>query len=298
MSTHLPDLEPLRDLVARHAPSEGFNGTLALGLGFHRSSHPTTFCSAPAFGVTLGVVMQGVNRLRLEGHEMTIDPSHCVVITRESEVEMAAQKATPDKPYLGCCLCFAPDRVARALLALTEAGAESAAETVPAFALSVDRWLVDALERLFRTLDDPLEQKLFGPLITEEILLRLLRSDAAAAVRSGVRRAPDADRILQAMQFIREHAAERLSVREIARQVAMSPSHFAHRFRAVARVSPMRYQRDVRLDQARELMMSGALRAGEVARRIGFESAAHFTREFKRRYGTPPSHYVRRFAIV
>ena len=103
----------------------------------------------------------------------------------------------------------------------------------------------------------------------------------------------DANRILASMQLIRERHAQKLTVEELARHAAMSPSHFAHRFRAVARISPMRFLREVRLDRARSLLLQNGARAGEVALDVGFESAAHFTREFKRRFGQPPSHYLR-----
>jgi AraC-like DNA-binding protein len=73
----------------------------------------------------------------------------------------------------------------------------------------------------------------------------------------------------------------------------MSPSHFAHRFSAVARISPMRYLREARLEQARVLLTASGARAGEVALEVGFESPAHFAREFKRRFGVSPSHYGR-----
>jgi AraC-like DNA-binding protein len=91
------------------------------------------------------------------------------------------------------------------------------------------------------------------------------------------------------MQFIRANHARKLTVEGLARQLAMSPSHFAHRFTAVARISPMRFLREVRLERARALLFESGARAGEVGVRVGFESAAHFAREFKRRYGAPPS---------
>jgi AraC-like DNA-binding protein len=130
---------------------------------------------------------------------------------------------------------------------------------------------------------------LLAPLAIDEILFRLLRSEAAAAIRSGVGMAADAQRILESMQRIREQHADKLSVEGLARKAGMSPSHYAHRFRAVARVSPMRYVREVRLDRARNLLLASGARAGEVALTVGFESPAHFAREFKRRFGVPPS---------
>ena len=118
-----------------------------------------------------------------------------------------------------------------------------------------------------RTLADPLDRKLLAPLVIDEILFRLLRTDAAAAVRAGVGPAADAHRILEAMQFIRQNHADKLNVEQLARAAAMSPSHFAHRFSAVARVSPMRYLRDVRLDAARARLLGSGVRVERGGRR-------------------------------
>ncbi|WP_437626500.1 helix-turn-helix domain-containing protein [Sorangium sp. So ce1151] len=96
------------------------------------------------------------------------------------------------------------------------------------------------------------------------------------------------------MRFLRANVERPLSVEEVARHVAMSPSHFAHRFRAVARVSPMRYLKQLRLEHARTLLLSG-LRASEAAQRAGYESASHFTRDFKSRFGAAPGDYAERF---
>jgi AraC-like DNA-binding protein len=220
-------------------------------------------------------------------------PPSVLVVTRETENETTLLPAGPDRPHLSLFLGFDPEHVARALVAMSEAAGPVASEAVPAFLLPHDARLVDTLHRLVVSLDDPIERKLLAPLAAQEILLRLLRSDAAAAVRAGAGRAADSGKILQAMQFIRAHSTEALTVPAIARRVAMSPSHFAHRFRAVARVSPMRFLRDVRLEQARARLLHGPARVGDVARDLGYESQAHFAREFKRRYGAPPTQYVR-----
>lgn len=283
----------LRDRVLGLAEHEGHTLIEAPDLCMYRFSRPTTFTKAATFGVTLGLVVQGSKRVRVGGSEIAIDPTRVLVITRETEHQSAAAIAAPDRPYLGLSLCFGPERVARALLSLAEAGGPATEEIVPAFVMPFEASLGDALQRLLQTLDDPLDRKLIAPLVIDEILFRLLRSPAAAAVRSGVGSAPDADRILASMQFIRTNHARDLTVRAIARHVAMSPSHFAHRFSAVVRISPMRYLRSVRLDRARALLLEQGARAGDVAAQVGFESPAHFAREFKRKFGAPPSHYLR-----
>jgi AraC-like DNA-binding protein len=141
--------------------------------------------------------------------------------------------------------------------------------------------------------DDPVERRTLAPLAVEELVFRLLRSEAAAAMRGAIR-PTDTGPITEAMRLMRTQAFRPLSVEGIARQVAMSPSHFAHRFRAVARMTPMRFVKEVRLDAARTLLLSQGARASEVALRVGYESPAHFARDFKRRFGASPVRYARR----
>jgi AraC-like DNA-binding protein len=293
----LPDgpLDRVRDLVLGLATENGHVSILDPDLCIYRLAAPTTINKAATFGVTLSVILQGTKHLRIGDHEIVVHPQSLLVITRETGHTSIAVSASPDHPFASLNFCFSPERVAHALLAVTEAGAleTSAVETMPAFVLPCDEPIAAALERLLRTLDDPLDRKLLAPLVQEEILFRLLRSDAAAAVRKGVAHAPDAGRILESMQFIRDHHTEKLSVEGLAKQSAMSPSHFAHRFSAVARIAPMRYLREVRLERARALLLAAGARAGDVAVHVGFESPAHFAREFKRRYGLSPSRYRR-----
>jgi AraC-like DNA-binding protein len=279
----------VRELAFQLAREDGHTPLPFPDLCLYRFSEPRSFVKAATFGVTLGVILQGTKRLRFGAHEMAVDSTRLLVVTRDTEHAAAVVGATRDRPYLGMFLCFGPERVARALLALAEAGGPTTRESVPAFLLEHNQGIADALERLLRSIADPLDRRLLAPLVAEEILYRLLRSDAAAAVRAGVGPGADAPRIMEAMQYMRQNHAEKLNVEQIARRTAMSPSHFAHRFRAIARVSPMRYLRDVRLDTARTRLLANDVRVSEVAIEVGFESPAHFTREFKRRFGVPPS---------
>lgn len=283
----------LRELVAARVTTNGQHDTPFSHVRFHRFSEPTTFSKAPVFGLSLGVVLSGRKDIRVEGDTLRADASGLLVITQETEYERVTVGASHDEPYLGVGVSFCSESVARALIALTDAGAASSAETARAFVMPSDPEIVSGVARLVRAVDDPLDRQILAPLVMQELLYRLLRSDAAAAVRGAVAREPDAPKILAAMQFIRRESKKPLTVAGIARHVAMSPSHFAHRFRAVARVSPMRFVREVRLERARELLTDASVRASEVASEVGFESAAHFSREFKRRYGAAPIAYVK-----
>jgi AraC-like DNA-binding protein len=287
-----PEAETLARLTELARPLAKTDGQVSLlfpDLCLYRYSEVTTIRKAATFGVTLGIALQGQKRVRVGASELVLDSSCLLVVTREREQVSAVISASPERPYLGLCLCFRPEHVASALIALAEAGGQPAPEKLPAFTLPPDRGIASALERLLASLADPLDAKLFAPLAIQEILFRLLRSDAAATVRNGVGLAGDAERILETMQFIRSHHADKLNVERLAKRAAMSPSHFAHRFRAIARVSPMRFVREARLEHARSLLLEDGARVSEVALEVGFESPAHFTREFKRRFGMAPS---------
>jgi AraC-like DNA-binding protein len=190
-------------------------------------------------------------------------------------------------------MTFPPELVAKALVALADGSDSRSTPPTSAFTAPLEATLAEPLSRLLDFVDDPVERRTLAPLVVEELVFRLLRSEAATAMR-GALRPGDARPITDAMRLMRVQAFQPLSVESIARQVAMSPSHFAHRFRVVARMSPMRFVKEVRLDAARTLLLSDGVRASEVALRVGYESPAHFSRDFKRRFGTSPARYARR----
>lgn len=286
------NLAQVRALAQALAPADGHITVRNPDLCFYRFAEPTQVAKTATFGVTFGVVLQGEKQVRIGEHTVQAGAGQIVVITRETEIQ-SSLRGSASEPYLGVSCCFEAERVARALVELAEAGESGGSETIPAFVMPIDAPIADALLRLLRTLGDELDRKLIAPLVIDELLYRLLRSDAAAAMRHAVARPNDAHSILASMQYIREHHARKLSVEALARIAGMSPSHYAHRFRAVARMSPMRYVREARLERARALLFEHGARASFVAAQVGFESPAHFAREFKRRFGAPPSQLMR-----
>lgn len=284
-SARTPDLSALHAELVRQPLEVGRTGSLHPKLCFYSFPRVSAFTKAASFGVTLGLVLEGEKEIRVDGRTVLVRAGEAVTVTRAGDIEVAITRA----PYLGVSLCFCPETVAEALVAFSDA-ADAHRETAdaPAFVSGVEARLVDALRRVVVASADPTERKVLVPLAEREVLFHLLRSPAAAALRTAVGHGEDRERILSAMQYIRANARQRLSVARIAQKVAMSPSHFAHRFRDVARTTPMRYLREVRLEAARTLLASGR-RVSEVAIDVGFDSPSHFTREFKRRYGQSPS---------
>jgi AraC-like DNA-binding protein len=296
-SRHGPELARL---IASRAVVEGTTLGGFSGVCYYRASSPVRVQKAVVPGPRLLVVGQGRKVAKFRGGELVYDEQSFLVVTGETYFEAVVSEATAARPYLEMCMELPPEVVARTLLAVAHAPAASIAargarrgSPLPAFVSELDPPLAGALVRLIAALDDRLEREVIAPLVLEEIVFRLLRCDGAAVVREAVGK-EDAT-IQRAMQFIRENAARTLSVEDMARHVGMSASHFAHRFSAVARVSPMRYVKHVRLESARELMLGGSIRVAEAAARVGYESASHFTRDFKLAYGAAPAEYSRRF---
>jgi AraC-like DNA-binding protein len=262
---------------------------------FYRATRPLRFRKMTTFGPTLTLVAQGKKVVRLSGLELRYDAGKHLVVTGESLYEGEVVQASRERPYLAVCLDIPCELIAKTLLALADAKVVPVGETANAFVAPTEPAIQDAVTRLLHAIDDPIERQMIAPLALEELVVRLLRSDAAAVLRRAVAGDRDPESVQQAMRYMREHSTRALKVEQVARHVAMSPSHFAHRFRAVAQTSPMRYLKQLRLQQARALLLSGGLRVNEAAARVGYESQSHFTRDFKAYYGDSPAQYLRRF---
>ena len=289
--------EELLALLRIAAPRDGVLEGGYPGIHYYRASAPVRYRKLPIFGPRLVVAAQGRKIAKFPSGELVYDADHFLVVTGGTQMEGTVVEASAEKPYLALCVALAPESVARTLLALADAApANAAAPTVasrlPAFVAPRDELVTSAVVRLLRALTDPVECRVVAPLIMDELVFRLLRSDAASFVRGAVREGDT--NIQEAMRYMRQNATRSLTVEQVARHVGMSGSHFAHRFSTVARVSPMRFLKQLRLEAARELMLGQQVRAGAAATQVGYESASHFTRDFKQVYGSAPGEYVRR----
>lgn len=290
-------LDGLRACVGKLA-SEGQTPFEDLGMCLYRYRVPTSLSKLTSRGIGLCFVLQGSKQLEVGSQVLRAEAGQMVVVTRGADLRVVVHVDEHDRPYLALSVWFDPERVARALLRLAELEASTdpaeQGEGLPAFTTTPSLFIVSALERLADAAADPVDRTTIAPLILDELMFRLLRTDAAGAVRAGMGPPQEVARILEVMQFIRENYTRKLNVSVLAKRVAMSASHFAHQFSRIAHLSPMKYVREVRLERARTLLGEKGTRPTAVATEVGFESAAHFTREFKRRYGVPPSKYRER----
>jgi AraC-like DNA-binding protein len=287
--------EELGELIRAKAPVEGRMASAFPGLWFYRTNRPKPPGRVRAKATSLGVSGDGRKRIRTGALEVGYDQQSFLLLREGTEYE-ASLEIPPGRPYVAVGLELPAGLVVRTLLDLLDCGVpEPRVDPAPAWSGPLEPWLAEPLCRLLRSLDSPAERSVLAPLALREIVFRLLGSPGASVLRGASVVNGERSRIGAAMAHIEDNAARRLTVAAMARQVAMSPSHFAHLFREVAGVSPMRYLKQIRLERARALLLAEGLAAGAVAERVGYASASHFSRDFKRNYGLAPARYASAF---
>lgn len=242
------------------------------------------------------VIAQGAKEVLLGDERYRYDPYHYLLSTVELPTASQVVAASPEQPYLSLRLDLDPTLVASVML---EAGMPSPrrdAGSVRALDVSpLDADLLDAAVRLVRLLDVPApEARVLLPLITREIVFRLLVGAQSARLRQVAALGGQTDRIARAIERLRTDFDKPLRIESLARELGMSPSGFHEHFKAVTAMSPLQYQKQMRLQEARRLLLGEDMDAATVAYRVGYEDASHFSREYKRLFGLPPLRDVQR----
>jgi AraC-like DNA-binding protein len=280
-------LEELRDLLARHARPD--LSTDIDGVRIFRADRPTP-PTPTTYGSVLALVAQGVKRFALGDRLYEYRAGEYVIASVDVPVSAYFARASPDEPALGFGLDLRPAAVAEVLLAAGEElpGPDPGASAGLAVS-AASAELLDAVVRLLRLLDRPRDIPVLAPLIKREIIWRLLTGGQSDILRQfGL---PDSglSHIARAVQWIRDNHALPFRVEDVARRAGMSVSAFHRNFQAVTSMSPIQYQKQIRLQRARLLLAAGPGDIAGISRLVGYESPAQFSREYRRLFGGPPS---------
>jgi AraC-like DNA-binding protein len=204
-------------------------------------------------------------------------------------------EASPERPFFGLRLVLAPSVVTSMMLEsgiLQPRGDGSGVKSVDVSPLDAN--LLDATLRLVRLVDAPAEYRVLAPMVIREIVYRLLTGAQAHRMRHLATFGGHAHRMVRAVEKLRMNFNKPLRIEEVARELGMSVSGFHAHFRAVTAMSPLQFQKQLRLQEARRLMLSEDLDAAEAGYRVGYDDASHFNREYKRHFGDPPMRDVGR----
>lgn len=279
----------LLSLLERHAGAvEGSLETPVPGLFLSRltTAHAARHVlQQPAFGL----IAQGAKTLLAGGERHAYDPFHYLVSSVHLPVLAGVTEATTACPYLGLRLELDAGVISELIPALGPGAARESAALRGIRVSRLDHELLDAVLRLLALLDTPQHVPVLAPLIRREIFYRLLIGEHGESLRQLVQQDSQTHRIARAISHLREHYHQPLRIEALARSVHMSNSSLHHHFKAVTAMTPLQFQKQLRLQEARRLMLAEGLEVGATAHRVGYESASQFSREYRRLFGRAPA---------
>jgi AraC-like DNA-binding protein len=282
--------------IHKRIATDGLQSTAIPELRLYRASKPAP-CTSAAYDPRLVVFLQGQKRINLGTRSYLCDGSSFLLSTVDLPVVSQVVAATPEKPMLGLLLKLDIAEVRR-ILSQEEfpAPAEPIGAGIDAHGLTVGvtpMELLDACSRLVDLLDAPGDIPFLSGLIQREIIFRLLRSPQGRHLRSIATLGEQSHRTAKAVSWLRIHYAKPLRVEDLAAMAQMGVSTLHHHFRSLTAMSPIQYQKHLRLHVARERMLNSGLDAASAAFEVGYESASQFNREYSRLFGQPPMRDVK-----
>ncbi|HEX5690135.1 MAG TPA: AraC family transcriptional regulator [Roseiflexaceae bacterium] len=257
------------------------------GVRLRRSSAPTELGYGVSFP-SFCVIAQGSKELQLGDITYRYNPAHYLIATTALPIASRISEASPERPYLGVVLKLDPVLVGSVLVEAGHLAPRTHSSLTAIDVSSLDVGLLDAVMRLVRLVDSPAEARLLLPLVTREIAYRLLMGAQGDRLGQIAALAGSTHRIAAAVERLRKDFDQPLRVEAIAHELGMSVSGFHHHFRALTAMSPLQFQKQLRLQEARRLMLGEGLDAASAGYRVGYGDASHFTREYKRLFGAPP----------
>jgi AraC-like DNA-binding protein len=279
-------LEGLIEQASRHAFSgeSGLQRAPAVdGLALLRQQSPSSF-EASMYEPVLCLILQGRKAVSVGEQTLAFGPGECLLVSHDLPVRSRITKA----PYLSLVLQLDVATIRKLYDEVTETALDSerarSAETHRA-----DPGLLDALRRYLALADSPADAKVLGPLISKEIHYRVLMAPFGGMLRSLIRHDSNASAIARAIGHIRSDLRASIAIPNLARQVGMSASSFHKNFKTITSTTPLQYQKELRLLEARRLLKTGSTSVTAAAFEVGYESSSQFSREYARKFGVPPS---------
>jgi len=257
------------------------------GLMLRRESAPTEMGHGMSY-LSLCVIAQGSKEVMLGDNRYRYDPAHYLIATAALPIATRVVEASEERPYLALVLDLDPTLVGSVMVEAGHVPSRSQTAVTAIDISPLDAGLLDAAVRLVWLLDTPKEARFLAPLITREIIYRLLIGAQGARLSQVAAPGGSAYRITEAIERLRNDFNQPLSIEDVARELGMSVSGFHHHFRSLTAMSPLQFQKHLRLQEARRLMLGEGLDAASAGYRVGYGDASHFTREYKRLFGAPP----------
>jgi len=273
--------------IARLTEQEELHTTAIAGLSLFRRTEPTE----PTTGMyepSICMVAQGAKRVQLGDETYVYDAQHYLITSVHLPTVVQVTEASLEKPYLGLRLKFDLREVAQ-LMADSNLPPPRTQQSSRGMATGeVTLSLAIAFQRLIDLLSEPQDIPILAPIIQREIIYRLLVGDQGERLRQIAAAGSQSQQIARAIEWLKGNYMQQLRIDDLAAQARMSTSTFHHHFRTMTALSPLQYQKHLRLQEARRLMLAERLDAATAAFQVGYESPSQFSREYNRLFGAPP----------
>ena len=283
--TPMSDAMKMARIVSRHTPQPGVFETLVPGLTLIRADAPG-MPMPTVYEPSLCIIAQGAKTVSLGARMLHYDHAHCLVASVDLALIGQVTAATSDEPYLCCKIDI--DQAVLADLIMADGSALPPGDPPPLAVHPTGPDLLDAVSRLLRLLDRPGSVPVLAPLVQREILFHLLNGPQGAMLRHAASGDSHLGQVSRAVGWIRRHAHDQLRISEVARAARMSVSSLHHHFKRITGLTPLQFQKQLRLQEARQMMIAGGINAGSAGFAVGYDSPSQFSREYRRLFGAPP----------
>jgi AraC-like DNA-binding protein len=281
----MSDRTELARIIARNALYPGEFETTVPGLTLYRADAPG-MPMPTVYEPSLCIIAQGAKTVSLGARMLHYDEAHCLVASVDLALIGQVTAATPDHPYL-CCKIDIDQTVLADLIAVDD-GALTPGDPPPFAVDATSPEMFDAASRLLRLLDRPLSIPALAPLVQREILYHLLTGPQGAMLRHAASGNSHLGQVSRAIGWIRRHTHEQLRIADVASAARMSISSLHHHFKRITGLTPLQFQKQLRLQKARQLMIAEGVGAGSAGFAVGYDSPSQFSREYRRLFGAPP----------
>ncbi|HYM69847.1 MAG TPA: AraC family transcriptional regulator [bacterium] len=289
-----PDVTRLARLIYAHTPHDGSFDLRIPGLHASRFSRINTDCVHAIQSPSLCIIAQGAKTLIVGQEVYEYDPSRMLVVFVALPVAAQITQASHFEPYLALRLDLDPHKIAELVLKVYPHGLPPVQERRAVYVTPVDVSIVNAATRLVECLAQPGNAELIAPLVVDEILIRLLRSSIGVRVAQMGLAESSVHRVSKAISWLRDNFSQPMKVEDLAGLVHMSVSSFHEHFKSVTSMGPLHYQKVLRLQEARRLMLANMMDASTASRLVGYLSASQFSRDYGRFFGSAPTKDIAR----
>jgi AraC-like DNA-binding protein len=289
-------LEQLKTQLSSHMPADGVKECIIPELYLYRTE-VTTDVTPVVYDPSLCIMLQGEKEVYLNNDKLVYDPLSYLLVPVTVPVSGKVTKASVNKPYLALKMTIDLKKLADLVIDLGGRVKRSKDQVKAMSVGRVDEALLSAVSRMVQLLDKPSDIPVLYPLLKREILYRLLLGDLGSQLRDFMLLDSQGHRISKVIEILRKKFNEPLRIKDLADEVHLSESALFQAFKAVTAMSPLQYQKKLRLNEARRIMLHEGIEAATASYKVGYESPSQFSREYSRLFGAPPKADIERVRL-